>query len=633
MIRYGASLLAQSVINGSPDDPWDPSTSGIAVSSTDAGLAAFAQLAALRLNAQRCLISLFDGKRQHVVAEAQQSTAIELGSSADVPVDGTGSPLLLAGTAVARPHLPCEHVLDLPAIDSEEGKLLPISVIPDLSRDARFSSRLYCRAGSPLRFYAGTPLRTPHGIDIGVCCVVDSEPRESFDLSSQRFLRHMSRLVMSHLQARVSTESYRRQDRMVRGLGSMVEGRGSISRWKQTPNPMSFEDAKDKNGMLQEGALNARQQRIEGGHNGSPLPDRPTISPVQATIQFKEQLAADAPRFDSTDTLQVQPNTTSSKPEDDDNTIALKAIFSRAANIIRESVEVEGALFLDAKIGSFGRLVPQTDTENAAEAASRSRSGSSGEDSWGSEESTHAPTLCRVLAYSNSDFSSINDDEATREHLFVPDAFYERLGRRYPQGQIINLDDTGAVIWAVSDSENPDPANDPVLSPSSGTDELDRLLQKRIAQRPRKSDGAYLARMFPGARSVAIVPLYDAHKSKWFAAGFVWTKSRARVFDRGELSYLKAFGSATMAEVARMDVLRENKAKEDVLGSLSHEIRSPLHGVILGVELLHDSVLTGFQVDILSTVETCGRTLLDTLDHVSVIRCPRYAKFAFNRLL
>lgn len=130
-----------------------------------------------------------------------------------------------------------------------------------------------------------------------------------------------------------------------------------------------------------------------------------------------------------------------------------------------------------------------------------------------------------------------------------------------------------------------------------------------MSQRPRKSDGAYLRRMFPGARSVAIVPTWDSHKSRWFAGGFVWTKS-ARVFTSGDLSYLKAFGSAVMAEVARMEVLRESKAKEDVLGSLSHEIRSPLHGIILGVELLHDSVITGLQLDILHTIETCGRTLL-----------------------
>lgn len=66
-----------------------------------------------------------------------------------------------------------------------------------------------------------------------------------------------------------------------------------------------------------------------------------------------------------------------------------------------------------------------------------------------------------------------------------------------------------------------------------------------------------------------------------------------------------------MSEVSRLDALRETKAKEDVLGSLSHEIRSPLHGIILGVELMHDSVMTGFQEDVLHTVEISGRTLLE----------------------
>lgn len=176
----------------------------------------------------------------------------------------------------------------------------------------------------------------------------------------------------------------------------------------------------------------------------------------------------------------------------------------------------------------------------------------------------------------------------------------------------------GSVIWAIGDSEKSDAGTDPVKSSSSGTEDQDRAqaLRRKTRKRPRKSDGAHLMRMFPGARSVAIVPLWDSHKLRWFAAGFVWTRSRARVFNRGELSYLKAFGFATMAEVVRMDVLREAKAQEDVLGSLSHEMRSPLHGVMLGVELLHDSVLTGFQVDVLGTVETCCRTLLDTMDHV-----------------
>lgn len=199
----------------------------------------------------------------------------------------------------------------------------------------------------------------------------------------------------------------------------------------------------------------------------------------------------------------------------------------------------------------------------------------------------------------------------------MPDFFLERLSRRYRDGQIFNFDDKGEVIWAVDDSEALSEESDTVVFHSSGGDDSDKALETRIIrQRPRKSDGAYLMRMFPGARSVAIIPLRDSHKSRWFAGGFVWTQSRARVFTPNELSYLKAFGSAAMAEVTRTEVLRENKAKEDVLGSLSHEIRSPLHGIILGLELLHDSHLSGFQIDVLHTVETCGKTLLETLDHV-----------------
>lgn len=563
---------------------------------------------------------MFDGKRQHVVAEAKQSTPIELGPSEDDHVPSAdGTPLLLSGTAIPRDHGLCEHVLDRPAIETESGSLLPIAVVPDLSQDRRFSVKPYFGHSSPFRFFAGVPLRTAYGIDIGVVCIYNTEPRDSLDPPSQRFLRHLSALVMSHLQARISTESYRRNERMVRGLGSMVEGMGSMSKIRNAANPSAFENVKRKGGGLKEGALNLRQQRLQGQvqQPPSPSPVRPVASPLQSTDNDKAQLAETLP-MDSTETLDSGadvPDNGSNAPtiaeeDDDENTIILKTLFSRAANIIRESVEVEGALFLDGSVGSYGRLV--TKAEREAETQNRS-SGSSGEESVATDESTYRTVICRVLGFSDSDFSSINGDKARPELSSVPDTFLERLSRRYPDGQVINFGDDGNVVWAISDSEG----SDTILSPSSGGDEQDKALQKRIRERPRKSDGAFLMRMFPGARSVAVVPLWDSHKERWFAGGFAWTKSRARVFSPGELSYLKAFGSAAMAEVGRISVMRESKAKEDVLGSLSHEIRSPLHGVILGVELLHDSILTGFQEDVLHTVETCGRTLLDTLDHVS----------------
>ena len=56
-----------------------------------------------------------------------------------------------------------------------------------------------------------------------------------------------------------------------------------------------------------------------------------------------------------------------------------------------------------------------------------------------------------------------------------------------------------------------------------------------------------------------------------------------------------------------------------VLDSLSHELRSPLHGTVAAAEMLHDTHLDAFQKDILHTLECCGRTLLDVIEHVSNI--------------
>ncbi|OAA62084.1 histidine kinase [Akanthomyces lecanii RCEF 1005] len=71
-----------------------------------------------------------------------------------------------------------------------------------------------------------------------------------------------------------------------------------------------------------------------------------------------------------------------------------------------------------------------------------------------------------------------------------------------------------------------------------------------------------------------------------------------------------------MSEILRAADLQADKAKADVLGSLSHELRSPLHGVILSAELLGESDLSVFQETAAHTIELCSRTLLDTIDHL-----------------
>ena len=71
-----------------------------------------------------------------------------------------------------------------------------------------------------------------------------------------------------------------------------------------------------------------------------------------------------------------------------------------------------------------------------------------------------------------------------------------------------------------------------------------------------------------------------------------------------------------MAEVSRLATLTADKQKGDFIGSISHELRSPLHGILASAEFLGETVCDTFQNSLINTIESCGRTLLDTINHV-----------------
>ena len=68
-----------------------------------------------------------------------------------------------------------------------------------------------------------------------------------------------------------------------------------------------------------------------------------------------------------------------------------------------------------------------------------------------------------------------------------------------------------------------------------------------------------------------------------------------------------------MAECSRIDTEVADQKKSDFIGSISHELRSPLHGILASSEFLGDEVTTGFAKGLVETIDSCGRTLLDTI--------------------
>ncbi|KAM7186265.1 hypothetical protein V8F20_011470 [Naviculisporaceae sp. PSN 640] len=576
--------------------------SSILSSTPDPALTAFAQLGLYRLNASHSIVSLFDRTYQHFVADAVRCS----------PLQGDKQPTALgrrtfSGTAILRAQSICEHVLtglgenaSVLVTATNGAPALPVSVIPDLELDPRFGD-LRDEVVKGKRFYAGVPIRSPSGINIGVYCVLDEKPRPGGLTPDQiQFIRDISQTVMDYLHAKRSNEWYRREERMVRGLGSFVEGHATLSNWSDHLDNSSFRDIPG----VQEGALNKKLQATpQGNHNSNEyFPD------------------SSASFFDSPRSSHI--NRSASSTGSADMLLGdVERVFSKACNIIRESIEVEGVLYLDASVHTFGGLVgkevfepPILETVSSADSDS--------DESQAALLNTNADQQhCNVLGFSTSSGSSINGNRPLRGHTAVPEGLLQKLLQRYPHGRIFKFEPDGLLSdHSGSDDEDSSSPTSP-LSPASphpfGPDEETRAQRQMIAGN-QPSIATSLLKIFPGARSLAFVPLFDAQKHRWFAGGFVWTKTPTRIFTvENELSYLRVFGLATMAEVARLNTKAADKTKTDILGSISHELRSPLHGVVGSVELLRNTVLDGTQENILRTIETSGRTLLDTIDHVS----------------
>lgn len=594
-------------------------------STPDPALTAFAQLGLYRIDGSRALVSLFDRKNQHIVAEAVRSTPLNLDEG------HKKEQLWLCGTAVPRATSICEHVLAGPASSltipgNATGNLpsdLPVSVVLDLDEDTRFCDV----QDAAKKFYIGVPIRSPAGINIGVYCAFDDKPRQSVPSESIQFMRDMSRTIMDYLEAKRSHECYRREERMVRGLGSFVEGRATLSNWSQSSNPSSFQDIPG----VQEGSLN---KKLRGSNARSTARSEPSGSP-----------AVTPPATADSATVASVPGRRISRGREMPNRIPtprrtrlssadvlredMESVFSKASNIIRESLEVEGVLYLDASVRSFGGMIGQEMTSPEVLGKPSSDESSSDGPPSPHTEGYVGDNPCKVLGFSTSEHSSVNHDVAAAPLTELPEKHLRWLLQRYPHGKIYTMEGDSVLESPVSASgrssseaeselEQPDGSSAGYIKSlvdANGQTELGQ--RKKEKQTSRQNVAYYLAKLFPGARSVAFVPLWDSHRNRWFAGSFVWTRTPTRIFTpENELAYLKVCGLTIMAEVTRLHIKAADKTKMDVLGSISHELRSPLHGVVGAVELLRQTPLDSSQEKTLRTIQISARTLLDTIDHL-----------------
>lgn len=108
---------------------------------------------------------------------------------------------------------------------------------------------------------------------------------------------------------------------------------------------------------------------------------------------------------------------------------------------------------------------------------------------------------------------------------------------------------------------------------------------------------------FIGAKNVIFLPLYDHAEERLIAGCFLWTSVTGRMITLdADLSYLQAFGNCIVSEVIRMNMQRNEAAKTTFIASMSHELRSPLHGILGAAEFLMDTASDGYQSGLITSI-------------------------------
>ncbi|KAJ3862890.1 atypical/HisK protein kinase [Lentinula novae-zelandiae] len=71
-----------------------------------------------------------------------------------------------------------------------------------------------------------------------------------------------------------------------------------------------------------------------------------------------------------------------------------------------------------------------------------------------------------------------------------------------------------------------------------------------------------------------------------------------------------------LSAVLKRRMLLADKAKSLFISNISHELRTPLHGILAAAELLGELDLNHTQLSFLQTVQACGTSLVETVNHV-----------------
>lgn len=516
-------------------------------------------------------------------------------------------------------------------------------VVNDLTEHERYQRLPFVENDPHFRFYAGTPLTTDKGINLGCFFVLDESPRDGLTVLEKDTLGSLANLAVDYLKICRQASEGRRAARLSRGLSYFVEGSSSFvdsidpsrvnsAPYLETPGSINNRISMSGNSRganslehVSQGASNDRASQTASNDRISHMASldhaelqvtsadnaSPAVSPSPPNDQSlnNDSRSFSSGRSESKMDTGTTSGAASSLPEwitnssrhrlPPDDSHGNSWCFRRAANLLRESLDLSndgGVIFLEA---SNGPLVDHGSGSDCSTA-----------------DGNNVPATILAMSTNEEPFSMRSSPFANSPAASLDQSFLSLLLRRYPKGKLWSFHRDGIISTSDDDDQEPrapgfqtSNVSPPGISPIEGG--------KPLGKRRKAAENTLLNQYFPQATQIIFVPLWNAASSQWFAGCFCWTTVETQVFTSAvELSSVLGFGSSIMSESSRVESLIADRQKGDFIGSISHELRSPLHGILAAAEFLNTTHLNEFQDSLLETVNACGRTLLDTMNQV-----------------
>jgi signal transduction histidine kinase len=628
--------------------------------ATDSTLTAFAQLSALRLDCQRSYISIMTSNHQYIIAEGTRTISVK---SEDV-YDGPDDAMYVGQVCVAFKDGLCPGTLatftakdnSMDVYDEWLKRSRSYYVMNDMSMLKDYKDRPYIAGWPYMKYYAEVPIHTPSGFTLGSLCVIDNRRKEGLDVKGLAILEEISDCIMDHLELSTCRIQRNNAERMIQALGQFVEGKPSVRQWwmeaqasrgvepglkhlsiekraeielgtsrgghPTTGNVVDLEKLLEPPKLSSEIEIldvfqeNASHRRDSGFESTTSetllLPD----ASVEGSIKGSSS-ATTAPSSNSAQGLTSSNDAFSGGDSVSDKKLAphsqsqLEGMLSRATNLIREGIGLDGVSFFDPRSSDGLLLTEQTPV---------SQQGSWSDKRQGIRQTStplHPVHTAPSAIYQSQEclekYSRIMAS-STREHpypdplgpqtMHLPESTLGDIMKLFPRGGTLLYDEKGFIS-----------GSDSVFTWASTTSQfIDNSIKSTSTEHSVAAN--QLRQFLSGATSVLLFPLWDTERDKWFAYSMAWTTDSNRVIQLQDCAYLASFGNSIIAELSRFETIAADQAKGTFISSISHELRSPLHGIMASLELLRETNSDPISIDMINTVESCGSTLLETLDNL-----------------